>query len=90
MYNFDEKRFVIGVGITIAQVMTLEEIRSGEIIGANQDGSRKWVSLLAIVYTVAMKIPLLLIYQVVSRGLGDSQVKDVRNNTVYFAVTHTG
>ncbi len=31
MYNFDEKRSMIGVGITSAQIMTLKEMRSGEI-----------------------------------------------------------
>ena len=46
MYNFDEKGFMIGVGIIIAQVMTLKEMRSREIIGASQDRNRKWVLLL--------------------------------------------
>lgn len=41
IYNFDEKVFMIGVGITSARVMSLEEMRSGEIIGASQDGNRE-------------------------------------------------
>ena len=41
MYNFDKKGFMIRVGITSARAMTLEEIGSGEIIGASQDGNRK-------------------------------------------------
>ena len=38
MYNFDEKGF-IGVGITAVRGMTLEEMRSGKIIGASQIGN---------------------------------------------------
>lgn len=41
IYNFDEKRVMIGVGITSVQVMTHEELKSGEIIGAIEDGNRE-------------------------------------------------
>lgn len=41
IYNFDEKGFLIGVGVTSVRVITHEELRSGEIIGASQDGNRK-------------------------------------------------
>ena len=53
---------MIRVGITSARVMTLEEMRSGEIIRVNQDGNREWVSLLAAICAIAMKIPPVLIY----------------------------
>ena len=53
---------MIGVGVTSTRVMSLEEMRSGEIIGANQDGNREWVSLLAATCAVVMKIPPCLIY----------------------------
>ena len=33
MYNFYDKGCMIGVGITAVRVITLEEMRSGEIIG---------------------------------------------------------
>ena len=81
---------MIGVGITAAQVMTLEKMRSGEIIGASQDGNREWVSLLAAVCAVAIKIPPVLIYQGESGDLRDSWVEDVGDDTVYFAATPTG
>lgn len=62
IYNFDEKGFMIGVGITSVRVMSLEEMRSGKIIGVNQDGNREWVFLLATIYAVAIKIPSCFIY----------------------------
>lgn len=55
--SFDEKGFMIGVGITSARVMTQEELERGEIIGASQDGNREWMSLLAAVCADAAKIP---------------------------------
>ena len=90
MYNFDEKGFMIGVGITAARVMTLEEMRSGEIIGASQDRNREWVLLLAAVCAVAMKIPPVLIYQGESGDLQNSWVEDVSDDIVYFVATLTG
>lgn len=54
---------MIKVGITTAQVITLKEMKSGEIIGANQDKNGEWVLLLAIVCVVVMKISFVLIYQ---------------------------
>ena len=72
IYNFDEKGFMIRVGITVIQVMTLKEMKSREIMGANQDRNREWVSLLAAVYAIAMKILLIPIYQGKSRDLQDS------------------
>lgn len=44
IYNFDEKGFMIGVGITSARVINLEEMRSGEIIGVSQDSNQECMS----------------------------------------------
>lgn len=63
---------MIGVGITSIRVMTLEKMRSGEIIGVSQNGNREWVSLLAVIYVIAMKISPVLIYQGESGDLRDS------------------
>lgn len=35
IYNFDEKRFIIGVGQAVKRIITREELRSSEIIGAS-------------------------------------------------------
>ena len=41
MYNFDEKKFMIGVGIIAKRVMTWEGMRSGVIIKTSQDRNRE-------------------------------------------------
>ena len=61
--------------------MSLEEMRSGEIIGASQDGNREWVLLLAAICAVAMKIPR-LIYQGNPGDLRGTWVEDIGDNTV--------
>lgn len=89
-YNFDEKGFMIGAGITSAQVMTHEELKGGEIIGASQHSNREWVSLLAAICAVAAPIPTALIYQGGSGNLRSMWVDDIGQDTVYFAATPTG
>lgn len=54
---------MIGVGQAVKRILTREELRNGEIIGASQDGNREWVSLLAAICAVADVIPQALIYQ---------------------------
>lgn len=81
---------MIGVDITSTRVMTLEEMRSGEIIGVSQDGNREWISLLAAICAIVIKIPLILIYQGESRDLRDSWGEDIGDDTIYFVVTLTG
>lgn len=90
MYNFDEKRFMIGVGQAVKRILTREELRSGEIIGASQDRNREWVSLLAAIFALANVVPPALIYQGDSGDLRDSRVDDLGNETVHFAATPTG
>lgn len=63
--------------------MALEKLRSREIIGASQDGYREWVSLLAAIYAIAMKIPPTLNYHLeLGRYLRDIEVKDVDDKTI--------
>ncbi len=90
IYNFDEKGFIIGAGITSARLMTYEELASSEIIGASQDGSREWISLLAAICVVSATIPPSLIYQGESGDLRNTWVDDIGQDTVYFAATPTG
>lgn len=41
IYNFNEKRFMIGFGIILIWVITHKQLVSGEIIEISQDSSRK-------------------------------------------------
>lgn len=53
---------MIRVGITFVQVITLEEMKSEEIIKVSQDKNRKQMLLLATIYAIIMKILFILIY----------------------------
>ena len=90
MYNFDEKGFMIGVGQAVKRIMTKGKLRSGEIIGASQDGNREWISLLAAICAVADVIPPTLIYQGESEDLRDSWIEDLGEKKIHFAATPTG
>lgn len=46
MYNFDKKRFIIGIGQVIKRIIIKEKLWNGKIIKVSQDGNRKWISLL--------------------------------------------
>lgn len=88
-FAYHNKITIMQINIIAILVITLEEIRSREIIRASQDGNRKWVLLLAIVYVVVIKIPSILIYQRELRDWRNSCVEKVGNNTVYFAFMST-
>ena len=81
---------MIGVGIIAARVMTDEELKSGEIIGSSQDGSREWVSLLTAICAVAATVNPTLIYQGESEDLRNTWTDNIGQDTVYSAATPTG
>lgn len=61
-------------------------MRSRKIIGAIQDRNRKQMVLLVTIYIVVMKISSILIYQEKSRNLNDSWVRNIDDDTIFFAV----
>lgn len=89
MYNFDEKEFMIVVGIASTLVMTLEEMRSGDIIKVSWEENGEWILLLAAICMLKMKITLVFIYQKELRDLKDSWVEVIGDYTFYFAATPT-
>ena len=42
MYNFDEKRFMIGLGQAVKRIMTREELRRGKILGVSKTNSKSY------------------------------------------------
>lgn len=90
IYNFNEKEFVICLGIIVTWMITYEELKSGEIIRSSQDSNQEWVILLASICAVVVTVPLNLIYQEKSGDLKNTQTDDIGQNTVYFTVTSTG
>lgn len=80
---------MIGVNISVVQVMTLEKMRSGKIIGLSQDWNRKCVSLLTVVYAIEIKISPVFLYQRESGDLRDSWAENIGDDLIYFAATPT-
>lgn len=70
--------------------MGLKEIRSGKIIVTNQYINKEQVLLPITIYAVVMKILSYFIYQKKAEHLKDIWVKNIDNNTIYFAATLIG
>ena len=57
--------------------MSLEELHSGRITHASQDGSREFLNLLTSIYTDGNALPPALIYKEDSNTLQDTWVEDI-------------
>ena len=57
------EEFLMGVDVTLVEVIINKELKSGKIIGASQDGNKKWVLLLTTIYPVVSTISPIIIYQ---------------------------
>jgi hypothetical protein len=91
LYNWDEKGFIIGLAHAVKHVMTIDALKSGQIIGASQDGSREFISLLAYICADGSKLPPALIYKSESHDLMSSWVGDfTEEHNAYFASLSNG
>jgi DDE superfamily endonuclease len=91
MYNWDEKGFILGLAHAVKRIMSLYALKLGRIMGASQDGSREFISLLACIYADGTKLPPALIYKGESADLLDSWVADFsEGDEAYFAATSNG
>jgi len=82
---------MIGMGSAVKRTVTKESLDSGRLLGASQDGSREFISLLACICADTTFLPPTLIYQGISNDLQSSWVEDVgENETAYFATTDSG
>jgi hypothetical protein len=63
IYNWDEKSFLIGLLWTLKHIVLINTIKDGRSLGAAQDGSRKFISLLACISAAGKVLPLALIYE---------------------------
>ena len=71
--------------------MTLDALKSGRIMGASQDGSREFLSLLACICADGTKLPPALIYKGESHDMLDSWIQDFKEGQqAYFASTANG
>ena len=91
IYNFDEKGFMIGVGNTVKRDVTVEQLQSGQLVGAKQDGNREFISVLACICADGSCCPPALVYQGKSYDLQSSWVEDLQESEqAFFAVSEQG
>jgi len=91
LYNWDEKGFIIGQSRTAKRVMTWSALEKGRIMGANQDGSHEFISLLACISADGKSLPPTLIYKGKSNDLQSSWVEDLKEeDEAYFAASKNG
>ncbi|EED22587.1 hypothetical protein TSTA_060790 [Talaromyces stipitatus ATCC 10500] len=76
IYNFDVKGFIIGICCTRKRIVSIYQLRSKKLLGSNQDGSRKFISLLACICADGKALPPSRIYQGESRDLQANWLED--------------
>jgi len=92
MYNFDEKGFNIGISRTKKRIVSKSQLRSKKMLGAIQDGSTEFISLVACICADGTTIPPALIYQGESGDLQDTWLMDFdgSKDKAYFAASEKG
>ena len=91
IYNFDEKGFLIGLGSATKHIMVRAALKSGQILGASQDGSREFISLLACICADSTYLPPTLIYEGKLHGLQDSWLRGFGESDIaYFGALNSG
>ncbi|EDN10474.1 predicted protein [Histoplasma mississippiense (nom. inval.)] len=91
-YNFDEKGFLLGLLHTLKRIVSIEALKQKHTIGAVQDGSREFISLLASICADGTTIPPALIYRRESRDMQDTWLEDFdpKKDQAYFAASENG
>lgn len=92
IYNADEKGFLMGVMNRTKRVFNKHYKKTGQLIGAVQDGSRNWITLLACICQDGSALPPFLIYQGKEGGFRDSWCDDVdpEHHMAFFATSPNG
>lgn len=92
IHNFDEKGFLLGLCHSTKRIVGIAQLKSKKIIGASQDGSREFISLLACICADGTAIPPALIYQGTSGDLQDTWLEDFDHSSdqAYFATSEKG
>ena len=92
MYNMDEKGFLMGICNTMKRIVSIKQLKSKKLLGASQDRSREFLSLLATICADGSALPPALIYQGESHDLQDSWLEDYDSSIdeAYFAASPKG
>lgn len=79
-YNMDEKGFLLGNINKAKRIFSKDLKASGKLIGAGQDGSREWITVVATICADGSTLPPLLIYEGSSGSIQDSWIQDFKSN----------
>ena len=92
IWNMDEKGFLIGVIMTMRRIVASAQLKSKKLLGASQDGSREFISLVAGICADGEALPPALIYRGKFNDLQDSWLEDFDYLTevAYFASSQKG
>lgn len=75
-YNMDEKGFLIGHLQKARRIFPKSMTKQQKLLGAGQDGSREWITLVATICADGTSLPPALIYKAVSGDLQDTWLQD--------------
>ena len=91
-YNMDEKGFLLGVLQKMKRVYTKEALEQGYLLGAKQDGSREWITLVASICADGTALPPSIIYAAQSANVQDTWLEDWQpdHELAYFTASQTG
>ena len=76
IYNMDEKGFLLGRLNKVRRIFSKDLKGSGKLLGAVQDGSRDWLTVVATICADGTALAPLLIYEAEAGTIQDSWVKD--------------
>jgi hypothetical protein len=92
IHSFDEKGFLIGLSKSTKRIVSIEALQSKRLLGTSQDGSREFITLIALICAAPSHIPPALIYQGESHDLQDTWLEDFDDSKdlAYFASSAKG
>ena len=88
----DEKDFLIDICKAMKRIVALRQLKSKKLLGASQDGSREFISLLAGICADGTALPPDLIYEGKSGDLQNTWLEnyDSSADEAYFAASAKG
>lgn len=92
IYNMDEKGFLIGHLTKSKRVFTKSLQESGRLVGAAQDGSREWITIIATICADGSTLSPGLIYKGSSGNLRDTWLEgyEPSEHSAFFAASPNG
>jgi hypothetical protein len=76
IYNMDERGFLLGRLNKVRRIFSKDLKGSGKLLGAAQDGSRDWLTVVAAICADGTALAPLLIYQSEAGNIQDSWLTD--------------